>query len=240
MAIKNSSTNWETRKCARMCGCPTQDNITPMDIQNLIKDAKYHLRNLPHTFAAEIEGKTPYAIREMLLEARVPFRWQGCPRGDMLCCGSCTRVCDKRCPQDVFCRAYLICGNIIDAPEGQRAQRYAESCLTAQMLYDEMTSELPRYFAIVAMVNEYTSPIYNKQLERIILNEYEGKDSPCKCDYAPQFEYEESEKGIRKKVDPESGEASVLNWPLSGMCPFCLPTGMVDRRRRARGTYVYK
>lgn len=239
MAIKNSSRDSEVRRAVRMCCCPIQEHITQEDVQNIIHNSDYQLRNLPRTFEIEIEGKAPYEIREMFWESKVPFRWQGCIRNDMLCCGCCTRLCKNRCPQDVMCRAYLICGNILDAPEEFRSQRYSEADLPAQMLYDELMSETPRYFAIVAMINEYGSPLYNKQLERVILTEYAGVDSPSKYDYAPQFEYEETSNGLRKKVDPDSGEVYILDWPRSGMCPFCLPSGMIDRRRIC-GTRNYK
>ena len=244
MAIKNSSGNSAVRRAVRMCCCPRQDTITPQDVHNLLMTPDHQLRNLPQVFADEIDGKTPYEIREMFSESNIPFRWTGCPRGDLLCCGCCTRTCDKRCPQDVLCRMYLICGHIIDAPEGERQKRYQESSVVARMLYDEYTSETPRYFAIVAMVNEYSSPLYNKRLEEVILREYSGMDSPCKYDYAPQFEYEEvsiqrsngyEETRFRKKIDPATGDARVLYWPRSGMCPFCLPAGMVDRRRKVKG-----
>ena len=237
MAIKNSSRDNAARRAIRMCCCPRQDSITPQDIHNPLIAPDHQLRNLPRTFAAEADGKTPYEVREMFAESNIPFRWNGCPRGDLLCCGCCTRNCARRCPQDVLCRMYLICGHIIDAPEGERQKRYQESSMVAKMLYDEYTSELPRYFAITAMVNEYISPLYNKQLEQVILNEYNGTDSPCKYDYAPQFEYEEGGEvtHFRKKVDPSTGNVLVLHWPRSGMCPFCLPTDMMDRRRMKKG-----
>ena len=235
MTVKNSSRSWSTRYNVRMCCCPRQEHITNADVQNLLKDPSIQLRNLPHTFAAEIDGKTPYAIREMFSESCVPFRYTGCIRGDMLCCGSCTRLCAARCPQDVLYRAYLYCGNIIEDPS-----RYNESDTVAQMLYDEITSDTPRFFAVAAMVNEYGSPRFNKNLERIILNEYDGLDSPIKYDYAPQAVYEEylkkhpdgrAERKLHKKANPSNGEILMLDWPRSGVCPFCLPAGMVDRRK---------
>lgn len=244
MGIKNQPNDWEIVKSRRMCCCPKQDHLTQSDVQRLIKTTEWQLRNLPATFANDVDGKTPYEIRNMFFESQIPFRWQGCHRGDLVCCGCCTRPCKTRCAQDVLNRAYLICGNILDAPEDQREQRYKEASTPAQMIYSEWTSSQPRYFAIASMVTELSSSRYNEQLNKIIEEVYNNADSPYRYDYAPHFELEEVfktcpngqiERRLRKKVDPITGDASILFWPRSGMCPFCLPMGMVDRRRTIGG-----
>ena len=155
----------------------------------------------------------------------IPFRSDRCESAFTSCCGGCTIVgCPRRCPQDVVYRAYLMCGNILWAQgEEAKAQRFEQSPLPARMMYLELTSEHPRYFAVKAMVDE--SLCADSQL-----------------DYSPQMEYEEhfdSKKGewkIRPKVDPETGDILFLRWPKSGVCPYCLPrvTALPSRIRKEK------
>lgn len=231
----------DVRRERRMCCCSIQEHIGQEDVDRLAKDTGIQLRNLPGVYRDELEGKSPFEIRQFFHDSSIPFRYEGCPRANMICCGSCSRNCLKRCPQDVMNRAYLFCGSILDAPDAEtKAARYEMASTPVKMLYDELVSEPPRYFAIAAMITEMTSPVYNKELERIIKEEYDNADTPHRLDYAPQVEYEEyyqerpdgyTETRLRKKVDPVTGEVMVHHWPHSGMCPYCLPVGLVDRRR---------
>ena len=237
----NRDSNWENRKQTRLCCCTKQPHITSEDVTNLVKHPEYHLRNLPETYRDALDGLSSFDIREMFHDSKVPFRYAGCPRGAMTCCCSCTRLCNKRCPQDVLNRAYISCAYVLDArtPE-EYDERYAKAPTPVQMLCKELQEETPRYFAIAAMVSEMMSPQLNKQLERTMAEVYGNEDSPYKFDYAAAIEYEEyyvthpngyTETKLRKKVDPTTGEVSILHWPRSGMCPYCLPTGLMDRRR---------
>ena len=236
-----NSQSGEVRRERRMCCCTVQTHIGQAEVDHLAREERIQLRNLPEAYREELEGKSPFAIRQFFHDSSIPFRYEGCPRANMICCGSCSRNCLKRCPQDVMNRAYLFCGSILDAStEDIRAERYRAASTPVKMLYDELVSEPPRYFAIAAMITEMTSPVYNKELERIIKEEYGNEDTPHRLDYAPQVEYEEyfqerpdgyKEARLRKKVDPVTGEVMVHHWPRSGMCPYCLPVGLVDRRR---------
>ena len=117
-----------------------------------------------------------------------------------------------------------MCGNILWASgEEAKAQRFEQSPLPARMMYLELTSEHPRYFAVKAMVDE-------------------SLRADSQLDYSPQMEYEEhfdSKKGewqIRPKVDPETGDILFLRWPKSGVCPYCLPkvTALPSRIRKEK------
>lgn len=238
--MPENSSNYTLQKDNRMCCCAKQPQIENKDLDRLVKDTSIQLRNLSDTFRAEIEGASSYDIREYFAESHVPFRFEGCPRGSLTCCCSCTRLCNHRCPQDVMHRAYLFCGNILEArtPE-ERKERYERASSFVQLLYQEMSSESPRYLAIAAMVTEVCTPIFNKQLEQYI-KDTRGEDSPYKIDYAPVIVMEEEhitrpngfvEVRWRKKVDPATGNVLIIEWPRSGICPFCLPTRLVDRRR---------
>lgn len=233
--------DYDVQKRTRLCCCLKQPHIVPEDLNRLARDKSIQLRNLPDTYRAEIEGASSFDIREFFSNSHIPFRWEGCTRGAMSCCCSCTRLCNHRCPQDVMHRAYLFCGNILEArTEEEAKERYAQASTGAQMLYLEMTSESPRYFAIASMVTELCTPIFNKKLERYI-QETGNVENPHKIDYAPVIVMEEEhitqpngyvETHWRKKVDPATGNVAYIPWPGSGMCPYCLPTGLVDRRRK--------
>ena len=139
-------------------------------------------------------------------------------------------------------RAYLFCGNLLEAQVPEELDIRLKRVDTAtRLLYMELVSETPRYFAIASMVTEMCTPIFNKKLERYI-QETGNIENPHKIDYAPVIVMEEEfvthpngyvETRWKKKVDPETGNVAIIPWPGSGMCPYCLPPGLVDRRRKA-------
>ena len=208
--------------------------ITNSEEGQLILDTpEYQLINLvaslfspdsPST-ASPPEPPSPPRRRLRLRLEDIPFRSDRCESAFTSCCGGCTIVgCPRRCPQDVIYRAYLMCGNILWVQgEEAKAQRFEQSSLPARMMYLELTSEHPRYFAVKAMVDE-------------------SLRADSQLDYSPQMEYEEhfdSKKGewmIRPKVDPETGDILFLRWPKSGVCPYCLPrvTALPSRIRKEK------
>ena len=120
--------------------------------------------------------------------------------------------------------------------------RLKEVPLSIRYLYEEWVSEEPSYLRIQAQVTELIDPKQNKELRRIIKEEYHNLDTPERLDYSPTIEYEYDEKTqvTKKKVDPVTGVVAYLEYPLSGLCPFCLPSGLTDNRRRTgvkRGPY---
>ena len=206
--------------------------ITNSEKGQLILDTpEYQLINLVATLSPDADADSPTFTSstdptptQLRLE-NIPFRSDRCEYAFTSCCGGCTIVgCPRRCPQDVVYRAYLMCGNILWAQgEEAKAQRFEQSPLPARMMYLELTSEHPRYFAVKAMVDE-------------------SLRADSQLDYSPQMEYEEhfdSKKGewkIRPKVDPETGDILFLRWPKSGVCPYCLPkiTALPSRIRKEK------
>ena len=211
--------------------------ITNSEEGQLILDTpEYQLINLPSRLLSDspaddpaFTSADPTSTVDTLTQLQlwswledIPFRSDRCEYAFTSCCGGCTVVgCPRRCPQDVIYRAYLMCGNILWAQsEEAKAQR---SPLPARMMYLELTSEHPRYFAVKAMVDE-------------------SLRADSQLDYSPQMEYEEhfdSKKGewkIRPKVDPETGDILFLRWPKSGVCPYCLPkvTALPSRIRKEK------
>lgn len=181
------------------------------------------------TYGERLSGQLIYDIREFFHDSQIPFRWKGCPRGFLVCCGSCTAKCPDRCPQDIMTRAYLLCAYIYNNPE-----RFKEASTLAQAMYMELTSDIPRYYTIKEMVQEHIRAGSAGPVDGEI---YVPKDNPCTCDYAPSIEYETipgTPEATRKKVNVETGEVAVMHWPRSGLCPFCLPVGLTNRRRVKR------
>lgn len=219
----------------RICCCPLQPHIQSKDEQILLRHPENQLRNLANTYKNQTQGYAIYDIREFFHDSQIPFRWRGCPYGHMVCCGSCTHKCTQRCPQDVLMRAYMICAHIFNAPtESDKTQRLSKASTAAQMLYSELTSNNPKYFIVAETINELimsgsTGPVKGEV--------YERKDNPYRHDYAPIIEHETipgTPEATRKKVDVETGEVAVMHWPRSGLCPFCLPIGLTNRRRVKR------
>lgn len=269
MAIDNMAPCRERRLGYRKCACPfisgdtwiydPEARISRGRIgksshavieqgQNLLKQPENHLRNLKETHSQLLEDtKNFWSIEDLrqyfLITKQVPFRNYGCPRATLTCCGSCTRKCDCRCPQDVLQRAYMKVAPLIYAPDADSlSARLKEVPLGIRYLYEEWISEDPSYLRIQAQVTELIDPKQNKQLRKIIEEEYHNEDTPERMDYAPtiEYEYDERTQTAKKKVDPVTGVVSYLEWPLSGLCPFCLPSGLTDNRRRTghkRGPY---
>ena len=269
MPIDNTIANAERRAGYRKCACPfisgdtwvydPEARISRGRIgrssravieqgQQLLKQPENHLRNLKETHSQLLEANSGFwgieDIREyFLITKQIPFRNYGCPRSTLTCCGSCTRRCDCRCPQDVLQRAYMKVAPLLYAPDEEVLQARLRSVpLGIRYLYEEWISEEPSYLRIQAQITELIDPKQNKQLRKIIEEEYHNEDTPERQDYAPTIEYEYDEKtqSTKKKVDRDTGVVAYLEWPHSGLCPFCLPSGLTDNRRRTgykRGPY---
>lgn len=269
MALNNVSSGAERRANYRKCACPfisgdtwiydPEARISRGRIgkssqavieqgQQLLKQPENHLRNLKETYESLLESNRGFwyieDIRDYFLKTKqIPFRNYGCPRATLTCCGSCSRKCDCRCPQDVLQRAYMKIAPLIYAPnEEVLRERLKDVPLGIRYLYEEWVSPEPSYLRIQAQVTELIDPKQNKQLRKIIEEEYHNEDTPERQDYAPtiEYEYDERTQTSKKKVDPVTGVVAYLEWPLSGLCPFCLPAGLTDNRRRTgvkRGPY---
>lgn len=269
MALDSTITNADRRANYRKCACPFVSGDTWVydpdarasngrvgkstqaiieQGQQLLKQPENHLRNLKETYASLLEANKGFwgieDIRQyFLITKQIPFRNYGCPRSTLTCCGSCSRKCDCRCPQDVLQRAYMKIAHLLYAPnEEALAERLKAVPLGIRYLYEEWISEEPSYLRIQAQVSELIDPKQNKQLRKIIEEEYHNADTPERQDYAPAIEYAYDEKTqtTKKVVDSNTGVVSYLEWPLSGLCPFCLPSGLTDNRRRSgykRGPY---
>lgn len=272
MAISNLAQNRERHASYRKCACPyisgdswqfdpdariSNGRIGKSSLQviqqgqRLLNQPENQLRNLKETYANLLENnKGIWNIEDLrqyfVATKQIPFRNYGCPRASLTCCGSCSRKCDCRCPQDVLQRAYMKIAPLLYAPnEDVLKERLKSVPLGVRYLYEEWVAPEPSYLRIQAQVTELINPKQNKQLQKIIEEEYHNEDTPERLDYAPviEYEYDEKTQKSKKKVDKNTGAVYYLEWPLSGLCPFCLPAGLTDNRRRVgytRGSYNKK
>lgn len=207
----------------------------------LIAHPEYQLCNLAALFSippvAPPSAPTPASnpaspedIRAQLLQQNIPFRQSN--KCTMFCCCACTNYkCMHRCPQDVLHRINLICAGFSSALRYSNSNSNIPQYLCRKYIFEEFTSEHPRYFVLYATLQDYLR----------IRNSKFGctGERPDKLVYSPMFETEivtkshnkEGEQIVRKVVDPKTGYAKILNWPRSGVCPFCLPSGTLMRNR---------
>ena len=234
---------------------PNTQELIPFEAAGnyLIAHPEYQLRNLatlssiptlapasfstPSAAAALTSTSTsnlisPEDIRAQLLQQGIPFRQSN--KCTMFCCCACTNYkCMHRCPQDVLHRINLICAGFSSALKYSNSNSNSNmpQYLCRKYIFEEFTSEHPRYFVLYATLQDYLR----------IRNSKFGctGERPDKLVYSPMFETEivtkshnkEGEQIVRKVVDPKTGYAKILNWPRSGVCPFCLPSGTLMRNR---------
>ena len=197
----------------------------------LIAHPEHQLRNLATLPSLPASASaSPEDIRGQLLQQNIPFRQSN--KCSMFCCCACTNYkCMHRCPQDVLHRINLICAGFSSALKYSNSNSNMPQYLCRKYIFEEFTSEHPRYFVLYATLQDYLR----------IRNSKFGctGERPDKLVYSPMFETEivtkshnkEGEQIVRKVVDPKTGYAKILNWPRSGVCPFCLPSGTLMRNR---------
>ena len=200
----------------------------------LARHPEMQLRNLKNRDFGE--GASIYDIRMRLMDENIPFkRARRDGNCTMACCCACTASCAYRCPQDVLYRAYLMCSYLLESQGSDFFEEaYKKSPLRIRYLYDELTSETPKYEVLHASVTEIMK----------LRNSYMEGMQPDKLSYAPVFDMETVVKShggegdiiVRKVVDSTTGRAKLFEWPSSGVCPFCEPSGVLIRSRiKGRG-----
>lgn len=137
----------------------------------------------------------------------IPFRGGPCKRTTR-CCSVCTRRCKQRCIQDCLTRLFMWKQTVQSTPELERDKLPLNIRMIAAQKF-ETWDELS--WAVGDIVSKYTNPT---------LKEYEYAEHPYKLNYEPAIELDEHGK---ERADPISGKFSLVEWPESGLCPFCLP-----------------
>lgn len=155
------------------------------------------------------------------ITATIPFRNNKCVKSPR-CCGDCSQRCPNRCLQDCLHRLHTWKMMVESTPEELRN----EIPLGIRMAVKQKFTS-PETLSMV--VGEIISSFYNPQVKEYLQQAGLKPDqNPYKMDYGPKVAIDPSTG--RRMVEPETGRIKLLDWPQSGLCPYCLPKVTVDRR----------
>lgn len=193
----------------------------------LLKHPEHQLRNLANSIPDFV---TNYDILSFLDTTDIPFKKVQRKSCAGTCCCKCTSACYYRCPQDVMYRAYLLGGYLVETPPEHFDEVFKRANIFEKSMYSELTSEHPRAIVVMSILSE-------------LLKSHAGDkhNRPDSLVYSPVCEMETVIKShgkdgdyiTRKVVDPETGYAKVVEWPRSGVCPYCVSSGLIMRNRIA-------
>lgn len=162
----------------------------------------------------------------------VPFRGGACPR-TMRCCGVCTRQCHIRCVQDCLHRLYMWKKLVGSTPPDSEAFRNIPLGIRL-IVKQKFTSHAQLSDAVGEILSQQTNTKIKEYMKNANLR---PEENPYKVDYAPAIDID-VDTG-KRRYNPDTGEMVIVNWPETGLCPFCLPNVTIDARHlryRFRGT----
>lgn len=176
-----------------------------------IPNIHYQLKALlkPQEHISTIRGR---------LYTQFPFRLTYCSRGHSKCCGACTQLCSTRCLYDCMVRLY----QVLD----EDPQHVKPITKIVYMLVTDPSATPEQYALMVAqLVNGWfhADDRHELRLQGIMEN-------PHKMNYAPRPVYLPGT--FIKATDEDTGRIEHMEWPASGMCPYCLP---MTTRNKGRG-----
>lgn len=154
------------------------------------------------------------------ISSTIPFRGGPCPR-TVRCCGMCTRQCQHRCVQDCLHRLYMWKKLVESTPPADRDKLP----LSLRLI---VTQKFESHAHLSWVVGEVLARKTNAKLKEYMENaSLRPEENPYKVDYAPQVAIGADGKRL---VDKSTGEIKYVEWPASGLCPYCLPSVTVDGR----------
>lgn len=200
------------------CTCP---RVSPEKYKQLesmwVGDKEWNLLKLQDMYNA---GNSLEDIADV-----VPFRNNKCTRSTR-CCGVCTRRCHDRCIQDCLHRLSMWRMLVNSTPEEQRDH----IPLAIRMI---VTQDFETLYDLSWCVGEILSRSCNTALDKYMTeHDMITPENPYKIDYAAQPVTDPATG--RKQVEPRTGRVQLIEWPQSGLCPYCVPGVMVYRRRSVR------
>lgn len=188
------------------------------------KLARNFLRNTP-----DIQEWNLLSLQDMyacgndlaIISEVVPFRSEECRRSKR-CCGVCTRRCYARCLQDSLHRLYMWRKLVETTPKDEQ-----ESIpLGIRMI---VKKDFDNHRELSWAVGEILSQSSNTTVKEYMQDaKLRPEENPYKVDYAPQVAI--SPVDGRRMADPVTGALHIMEWPETGLCPYCLPEVTVDRR----------
>lgn len=244
-----------------ICSCPTRpDNEGPKARKARINTLRVFLEHLVRRDWKDMpnngngllnwnlndlipKGQPKLAPPKEELLTTVPFRnsRERC-NVSLRCCGVCTRKCTQRCIQDCLTRMYMW-ARIPEESQSlavkmllRQAEDWAQSLKSTEGCnVDALCGNIS--WVIGNMLSRKTNTEIENYMNENGLQVYQN---PLKMDYSPRVieEVDEETQRYKRKVDPETGDIMYMNWPESGMCPFCLPAIQKDLRsakKRGKG-----
>lgn len=154
------------------------------------------------------------------IEQVVPFRGGQCPR-TRRCCGDCVRQCYYRCVQDCLHRLWTWNKMVESTPEAERERIPLAIRL---IVNQEFESHQHLSWCVGEILSRKTNAQLKEYMERAELTNY---SHPYRNDYGPTVAIDPATG--RRMVNPITGKIKLLDWPESGLCPYCLPNVTVDR-----------
>lgn len=153
-----------------------------------------------------------------VINETVPFRGGSCDR-TRKCCGQCVRQCRTRCVQDCLHRLYMWNQAVISTPKYEQ-----DRIPLAIRLIVNQKFETPQQLSWC--VGEILSCRTNKAMAKHVDGDYDSH--PYKNEYGPAVAIDPVTG--KRMVNPITGEIKLLEWPESGLCPYCMPDVTVDTR----------
>lgn len=150
----------------------------------------------------------------------VPFRGGQCPR-TRRCCGDCVRQCYYRCVQDCLHRLWTWNKLVESTPLEERGNIPLAIRLIVNQRFE---SHQHMSWCVGEILSRKTNMQLKEYMERAGLNNY---THPYRNDYGPAVELDPATG--RRRVNPITGKIQFLDWPVSGLCPYCLPKVTIDR-----------
>lgn len=170
-------------------------------------------------------------IRDTIYK-KYPTRPRICPAGKSVCCGCCTRLCNSRCAMDAYnkCSQVLVHGMVSYGVINKRLLRINDTEVNS--VYKLLANPDTEYDMLINMTNALISPKYNYKVreEQVITGE-----NPFRYDYAPEERvYLDPNNKKYYRVVNDEGYVQFKEYPETGLCAYCLPKTMIDRRRLPR------
>lgn len=208
------------------CLCIPDESWWPDRVNTFMKETAQHAREVRENamdFMELSEGlpslaalkntkyaQMPVGMARATIQDEYPFRPTLCPQR-LSCCGLCAVPCKQRCLQDIYQRLFYI---LFDVYVGEVTLEKAD--WKVRLAYKTLMDPRTTYDSLVLTLNAFLT----KERDDIY------------ADYSVEEEYVQTKTGgYRKKKDPETGEIKLLEWPGSGLCPFCVPRVLYHKVR---------
>lgn len=156
------------------------------------------------------------------------IRW--CPKRhpSMYCCGNCVEPCAWRCIGDIQNRL----AEALAHGDPYRSEVHNVLVVWKSMVECTNPSDMPYlYNQLCFFTNQWICGYHNSKLRKYMRDS--GMANPYKVSYEPLPVIEPVTSKV--KVNPETGVIKYHDWPVTGQCPYCLPTRTIDLRRIKKG-----